>query len=147
MRLLLMVCIALLVSLSGCANRQKVAEEVLLAKKSGKEGITKVYRIPAAQAWDITRAVFLWEKVDEIDEHRLDNYVLASSGMQMVAFGTVIGVWIEPLDTSSTRITAISKFRGDCCPLTHLTPKRFFEKFDKGLKISESGRKLPIVAP
>lgn len=147
MRLMLMLCLAFLVFLGGCANRQKVAEEVLLAKKSGKEGVTKVYRIPADQAWDITRAVFLWKKVDEIDEHRLDNYVLASSGMQMVAFGTVIGVWIEPVDAAATRITAISKFRGDCCPLAHLTPRHFFEQFEQGLKIIESGRKLPIVAP
>lgn len=147
MKFVLMVVLATVVMMTGCASQQKISEEVLLAKKSGKEGITKVYQIPASQAWDITRAVFLWEKVDEIDEHRMDNYVLASSGMQMVAFGTVIGVWIEPLDTASTRITAISKFRGDCCPLTRLTPGQFFAKFDKGQQIIESGRTLPIVSP
>jgi hypothetical protein len=145
-----MLLVALLVAMmmaSGCASPQTLVDAVLLAKKTGTEGVARVYAMPSDQAWEIARAVFRWEKVDEVGEHRAENYMIASSGMKMVAFGTVIGVWIEPVELTTTRITVVSKYRGDCCPFSNLTADEFYKKFEKGVNIVRSGRTLPAVAP
>jgi hypothetical protein len=108
MKMLLVALLVAMMMASGCASPQTLVDAVLLAKKTGTEGVARVYAIPSDQAWEIARAVFRWEKVDEVGEHRAENYMIASSGMKMVAFGTVIGVWIEPVELTTTRITVVS---------------------------------------
>jgi len=131
----------------GCASRQTLSDKVILEKKSGTGGVTKSYPVSADQAWEITSSVFRWEKTDEVIENREENYMLASSGMKMAAFGSVMGVWIEPVDQITTKITVILKQRGNCCEFTNLTLKRFFQNFEKGVSIVKSGRKLPAISP
>jgi hypothetical protein len=58
-----------------------------------------------------------------------------------------MGVWIEPVDQVTTRITVIVKQRGDCCELTSLTTKRFFQRFEQGVTFVKNDRKLPITNP
>jgi len=129
---------------SGCASLPELKDEVIQARKSGREGEMRVYPVSVDQAWDITEAVFRWEKTDELEEHRQENYVITSSGMKSAAFGTVMGVWIEPVDMKSSRITVIARQRGDCCVLTNLTPPNFFKRFEQGVAIVKSGRRLPL---
>jgi hypothetical protein len=139
----LLAVIALMMMASGCASLQDLKGEVIQARKSG-EGAMKVYPVSADQAWDITEAVFRWEKTDELEENRAEHYVITSSGMKMAAFGTVMGVWIEPADRSNTKLTVITRQRGDCCTLTKLTAPRFFKRFEEGVVILKRGGKLPL---
>ncbi len=132
---------------TGCASLQELSHEVVKAGKAGNKGMAKVYPVDANQAWDITRAVFCWEKTDEIEEHRDENYVLTSTGMKMVAFGSVMGVWIEPADADNTRITVITKRRAQNDTFTKLTASTFHEKFVQGVNIVKSGKKLPVAPP
>jgi hypothetical protein len=147
MKKLFLAVLAVSLIVIGCASRQTLSDKVLLEKKSGNGGVTKIYPVSADQAWEITEAVFRWEKTDEVNENREENYMLASSGMKMAAFGSVMGVWIEPVDQTTTKITVIVKQRGNCCEFTNLTLKRFFQSFEKGVAIVTSGRKLPAISP
>jgi hypothetical protein len=147
MKKLIIAVLAVLMMTVGCASLQVLSDQVVQAKMAGKGGVTKVYPVSANQAWEIAEAVFRWEKADEVTENRKENYLVASSGMKMAAFGTVMGVWIEPVDQITTRLTVIVKQRGDCCELTSLTPKRFFQRFEQGVAYVKGGRKLPISNP
>jgi uncharacterized lipoprotein NlpE involved in copper resistance len=131
----------------GCANMQELSDCVIQERKAGKVGVTKVYPIPAVQAWAITEVVFRWEKTDEVAIHRTENYLITSTGMKMMAFGSVLGVWIEPVDLANTKITAIAKRRVDSDFFTNLTEATFFERFEQGLKIVQDGKELPVVSP
>jgi hypothetical protein len=143
----IMSMLAVVLLVGGCASMQELSDCVIQERKAGKVGVTKVYQIPADQAWEITEAVFRWEKTDEVAIHRTENYVLTSTGMKMMAFGSVLGVWIEPLDSASTKITAIAKRRVDSDIFTNLTEVTFFERFEQGFKIVKDGKKLPVVSP
>ena len=75
--------------MNSCASMQELSNDVMQQKKSGKAGVTRVYPIPADQAWDISRAVFRWEKVDGVDEHRKENYMITSTGNEND------GIWLS----------------------------------------------------
>jgi hypothetical protein len=139
----LLTVIAAIIMTSGCASLPDLKGEVIRARKSG-EGVMKAYPVSVDQAWDITGAVFRWEKTDELEENRAENYVITSSGMKMAAFGTVMGVWLEPTDRSNTKLTVITRQRGDCCVLTNLTAPHFFKRFEEGVAIVRNGGKLPL---
>jgi hypothetical protein len=132
---------------SACASLGDLTEEVIKARESGKEGITKVYPVNADEAWEITIAVFRWEKTDEVEEHRDRNYVITSTGMKMATFGSVMGVWIEPVDADHTKIKVITKRRVQSDTFTELTGTKFFKRFEQGMMIVKSGRKLPLTPP
>jgi hypothetical protein len=137
------IALMIMIMTSGCASLPDLKGEVIRARKSG-EGTVRVYPVSVDQAWDITEAVFRWEKTDELEEDRAGNYVITSSGMKMAAFGTVMGVWIEPADRSNTKLTVITRQRGDCCILTNLTAPHFFKRFEEGVAIVRRGGKLPL---
>jgi len=132
---------------SGCASLQELSREVIKARESGKEGVAKVYPVTREQAWDIARAVFCWEKTDEVMEHPEENYMITSTGMKMVAFGSVMGVWIEPVDADNTKITVITMRRVKNDIFTKLNEATFFERFEQGVNIVKSGKQLPVVSP
>ncbi len=144
---LLVFALSVFLLMSGCASMQELKSEVIKAKDSGKEGVTRVYPVTDNQAWDITRAVFRWEKTDEIEEYKKENYVIAGMGMKMVAFGSVMGVWIEPVDAGHTMLTVVTKRRVAGDIFTRLTAPRFYERFEQGVKIIKSGKELPVIPP
>jgi len=147
MKVLLAAVLAALMMAGGCVNKQKLADEVIRARKSGKEGVARVYSIPINEACAVSNAVFRWEQVDDVEDHSEEHFMIASSGMRMVACGTVMGVWMEAVDPKTTRITVLTRNRGDCWPFSRLTPDHFYSKFDQGLGIIRSGRALPVAAP
>jgi hypothetical protein len=71
--------------LGGCAS----LNDVVRAKESGTEGITKTYPVSAEQAWDIAKAVLHGEGSDAIEEHKNEGYMLTSSGINFYSYDTV----------------------------------------------------------
>lgn len=132
---------------AGCASRQNLADEIMKARRSGTAGTTKVYPVDTNQAWDIALAVFRWEKTDKVEEHRDENYVITSTGMEMALYGSVMGVWIEPADAAASRITVITKRRAEGERFTRLDAETFYWRFVQGMKFVKEGKKLPFVAP
>lgn len=127
---------------SGCSTMQDVVQ----AKESGREGVTQTYPVAPNQAWDIAKTVFRWEGADAIEEHRDQGYMLTSSGINLVSYGTVMGAWIEPAGPGS-KVTVVTKRRVQTNLFTTLTESTFHRRFGQAVDIVRSGRPLPPVAP
>lgn len=139
--------LAMILLVAGCASRQDLAAEILKARKAGASGLSRVYPVDTSQAWELSMAVFRWEKTDKVEEHRGENYMITSTGMEMAVYGSVMGVWIEPADTTASRITVITKRRAEGERFTRLDAETFYRRFDQGMKFLKEGKKLPFAAP
>ena len=80
--------------------------DVVQSKERGR-GTSKVYPVNADQTWEIAKTVFRWERTDAVEEHRSEGYMLASSGESLISWGTLTGVWVEPVNSDSTRVTRL----------------------------------------
>ena len=129
-----------LVWVMGCST----TSDVLKAKS---EGTSKVYPVNADKAWNITRTVFRWEGADAIEEHRDQNYMLTSSGMNLVSAGAVMGAWVDPVDKNNTKITVVTKRRLSLDVATTLTETTFHRRFAQAVEIVKAGKPLPATPP
>jgi hypothetical protein len=130
--------------LTGCAT----THDGVPTQKGGSEGISKVYPVNADQAWEIGKVVFGWEGRHAIEEHRDQGYMLSSSGMGLVAWGTVMGAWFEPVDEERTKVTVIIKRRVTVNPAaTTLKEESFHRRFAQAVEIVKKGQPLPLKAP
>lgn len=133
--LLIWVCI------TGCATMSDVVQ----SKERGR-GTSKVYPVNADQAWEIAKTVFRWERADAVEEHRSEGYMLTSSGESLISWGTVMGVWIEPVNNDSTKVTAVIKRKNPTDFLTPLTEVTFHEDFELAARI-KAGRSFTPAPP
>ena len=125
---------------TGCATMSDVI-------KSKDQGTVHVYPVSADKAWDIAKTVFRWEGSDAIEEHRSENYMLTSSGMNLITMGAVMGAWIEPIDNNSTKVTAVTKRRIATNLATTLTETTFHRRFAQAVAIVKAGNPLPLTPP
>ena len=131
---------ATLLWVTGCST----TSDVLKAKS---EGTSQVYPVSADQAWKIARTVFRWEGADAIEEHRDENYMLTSSGMNLVSAGTVMGAWVDPVDKNNTKVTVVTKRRLSTDIATTLTETTFHKRFAQAVAIVKAGKPLPASPP
>jgi hypothetical protein len=129
--------------LDGCSTM----DDVVRVKEAGKEGTTKIYPVTVDQAWEISKVVFRWEGSDAIEEHRSEGYMLTSSGINLVSWGTVMGAWIEPVDKDNTKVTVVTKRRVTVNIATTLTEGTYQKRFAQAVEIVKKGQPLPRVAP
>ena len=128
---------------SGCATMG----DVVSAKESGSEGTARNYNVGADKAWEIAKTVFRWEGADAIEEHRSENYMLTSSGMNLVSYGTVMGAWVEPIDPMNTKVTVVTKRKVQANLFTTLTEGTFHKRFEQAVMIVKKGEPLPRTPP
>ena len=126
---------------TGCATMSDVVQ----SKERGR-GTSKVYPVNADQAWEIAKTVFRWERTDAVEEHRSEGYMLTSSGESLISWGTVMGVWIEPVNNDSTKVTAVMKRKNPTDFLTPLTEDTFHEDFELAARI-KAGRSFSPAPP
>ena len=130
--------------MAGCAT----VNDVVAAKESGKEGLTKEYPVTQDQAWNIAKTVFRWEGADAIEEHRDQGYMLTSSGINLVSYGAVMGAWVDKGSAPPvTKVTVVTKRRVQTNFFTTLTEETFHRRFAEAVAIVQSGKQLPRVAP
>ena len=141
-RKILILALIFLVSIwiAGCATMSDVV-------RSKDQGIVQVYPVNSDQAWEIARTVFRWEGADAIEEHRKENYMLTSSGMNLVSYGAVMGAWVEPVDRYSTKVTVVTKRRLSTNIATTLTEATFHKRFAQAVEIIKAGKPLPLTPP
>jgi hypothetical protein len=137
------IVIAALLSCFGCASMS----DVVRVKESGKEGTVMEYPVTENQGWEIAKAVFRWEGADAIEEHRNENYMLTSSGPNLVSWGAVMGAWIEPIGPDNTKVTVVTKRRISVNIATTLTESTFHRRFAQGVEIVKKGEPLSRVPP
>ncbi len=134
--------LVILTGVVGCATLVDVIRE-----KDEGSGTVQVYSVTTDQAWEIAKAVFRWEGSDAIEEHRDKGYMLTSSGMNLVSFGTVMGAWIEPIPDQQTKVTVVTKRRVQTNIFTTLMESTFHRRFAQGVQIIKAGKPLPVLPP
>jgi len=124
------------------------AHDGVTTSKKTPEGISEVYPVDVDQAWEIAKVVFRWEGRRSIEEHRDQGYMLSSTGIGPVAWGTVMGAWLEPVDEDKTRVTVITKRWVPVNPdETRAKETSFLRRFAQAVKIVKKGEPLPFEAP
>lgn len=136
----MLVLLVVLVWITGCATMG----DVVTAKD---EGTSQVYPVSADQAWEIAKTVLRWEGSDAIEEHRAEGYMLTSSGLNLISWGAVMGVWVDPIDQNQTKVTAVTKRRIAINVATTLTETTFHKRFAQAVEIVKAGKPLPRVSP
>ena len=126
--------------LAGCATLADVVRDK-------NEGTAKVYPVTFDQAWTIAKAVFRWEGTDAIEEHKDERYMLTSSGMNLVTFGTVMGAWVDPQPDGQMKVTVVTKRRVQTNIFTTLTETTFHNRFAQAIEIIKAGKPLPVQPP
>ncbi len=124
------------ICLTGCAT----TGDVVRSKEQGR-GMSKVYPVNADQAWEIARTVFRWEGTESVEEHRSEGYMLTSCGGTAISWGRVMGVWIEPVNNDSTRVTVVIKKKNPIEVLAPLSEAAFHDDFEMAVRI-KAGRSL-----
>jgi hypothetical protein len=115
--------------------------------KDKEEGTVATYQIDKETAWDIAKTVLRWENCETIEENKLSNYMLTTVGQNFVSEGSLVGVWVEPLNDNETKITVVTKRKVQTNLATGLTETTFQDSFSKAVEIVKAGKPLPIEKP
>jgi hypothetical protein len=140
LKLIFASCLINFLTLSGCASMSDVL-------KSKDEGTVYVYNVNEEQAWKIAMTVLRWEDAETIEEHRDENYMLTTTGANLVSAGTLIGVWVEPVNDSDTKVTVVTKRKMQTNVATGLTETTFHKRYSQAVDIVKSGNSLPPEPP
>ncbi|HXG60653.1 MAG TPA: hypothetical protein VNO22_04725 [Planctomycetota bacterium] len=135
--------IGVLVILAGCVRG---VNAVLVAREKG-EGTAQVYPVDLEKAWNLSRSVLRWERADAIEEHKEGGYMLTTIGANYVSAGSVVGVWVESVDSGTTKVTVISRRRVATDMATGMTESRFHTLFARGVRLVQEGKPLPLTTP
>jgi hypothetical protein len=126
--------------LTSCASMSDVVD-------SKKDGTAMTYAIDQKRAWEITETILRWEGVEDIQDHKSENYILGSTGMNLVSYGSVVGVWVEPVSGGSMRVTVVSKRKVATGLVSGMKESTFHEYFKYALGQVKAGKPLPDSAP
>ncbi len=129
------------ICITGCATMRDVVQ----SKERG-EGMSKVYPVNADQAWEIAKAVFRWERTEALEEHRSEGYMLTSTEASPLSWGTIIGVWIEPVNNDHTRVTVVVKRKNPAEVSTPVTEAIFHDDFEIAVRM-KAGRSFAPAPP
>jgi predicted small secreted protein len=125
---------------AGCATMN----DVMIGKD---KGIARIYPVNADQAWEIAKDVFLWEGIDDLNEHRDKGYMLTGSVMNMASSRPVIEAWIEPVDENNTTVTIFINRGIDTNVATELTEAIFHKRFADAVEVITKRRLLHSKPP
>ncbi len=115
--------------------------------KDKDKGTSAQYNVSAEQAWDIAITVLRWERCETIEQHKNQNYMLTTVGRDFVSEGSLVGVWVEPVTSQSTKVTVVTKRKVSTNLATGLTETAFQRRFAQAVDIVKSGGTLPIEPP
>jgi hypothetical protein len=124
----------------GCATMSDVL-------KSKNDGTAEAYQVNSEQAWEIAMTVLRWEGCETIEEHRTLGYMLTTVDENVVSAGSLVGVWVEPLDAENTKVTIVTKRKDQTNIATGLTETTFQRRFAQAVQLVNSGKPVPIEPP
>ena len=110
---------------AGCAT---TFGDLVRSKEAG-EGMSRVYKVDADRAWEVAKRVSQWEGIGDIRENRAEGYMLIKSGADWYYKGTLIGVWIEPIDKDQSKVTVITKSRRSTDTIRRMSEVDFHKSF------------------
>ena len=102
--------------------------DVLTARDNG-EAVSEIYSVSENVAWEVAKKVVRQEGFGLIEEVRPEGYFLTSSDIGAFEHGALVGVWIEPVGKTKTKVSIISKRKVATNIFTKLTEEEFHEEF------------------
>ena len=114
---------------------------------SKDDGTAEVYPVGFDKAWDIATTVLRWEGAESIEHHKDKGYMVTQTSQNLVSSGALIGVWVDKIDNSHSKVTVVTKRKMATNIATGLTESTFHSKFAQAVDIVKSGQTLPIEAP
>ncbi len=114
---------------------------------SKDDGTAEIYPVGFDKAWDIATTVLRWEGAESIEHHKDKGYMVTQTSQNLVLAGALIGVWVDKIDNSHSKVTVVTKRKMATNIATGLTESTFHSKFAQAIKIVKSGKSLPIEAP
>jgi hypothetical protein len=120
----LVVIVSLGLTTAGCRSQESVRDAY-----DAHEGTSRVYPLPAAEAYDLALQVLEDEEIDELREFPREQYAIGGFGMTFISWGTWVGVWIDPVDAQHTEVTVVTKRKMATNIATVLTETTFHERF------------------
>lgn len=112
--------------LCSCAGKY----DIIRARENNSEGVSVIYEVNAKSSFAIAMKILQDEKCDISDSSTEKGLIFASTGVTGTSLGTVIGVWIEPVDEERSRVTVIIKRKVATNILAIiLTENKFHKKF------------------
>jgi hypothetical protein len=118
---------------TGCRSQDSVRDAY-----DAREGTSRVYPLPAAEAYDLALQVLEDEEIDELHEFPREQYAVGGFGMTFVSWGTWVGVWIDPVDAQHSEVTVVTKRKMATNVATVLTETTFHERYRE---LAGSGRR------
>ena len=100
-----------------------------MRSKEAGEGMSRVYNVNVDRAWEIAKRVSQWEGIGDIEENRAEGYMLIKSGADWYYKGTLIGVWIEPVDKDQCKVTVVTKAKRSADTFRRLGEGDFHKSF------------------
>jgi hypothetical protein len=93
-------------------------------------GTPAVYPVSEQQAWKITNTIL---KIDRpsapVEERRGEGYVLLKVSVSSLGSGTYIGVWVDPVSATETKVTFVRKQRVASDTIRAWTAEGFHRNF------------------
>jgi len=124
--------------LAGCAN---TFSDLVRSKEAG-EGMSRIYKVNAQRAWEIAKRVTQWEGIGDIRESQSEGYMLIKSGADWYYKGTLIGVWIEPIDKDQSKVTVVTKAKRSMDTLRRMSEIDFHKSFALFAQGAEIGSEI-----
>ena len=115
--------------------------------KDKKNGTHKVYPVNFEDAWEIAMTVLRWEDCETIEQHKTAGYMLTTVGQNFVSAGSVVGVWIDKVDSENSKVTIVTKRKVQTNLATGLTESTFHNSYAKAVNLFKEGKKLPFERP
>jgi predicted small secreted protein len=116
-------------------------------KDSKADGVAVTYPVDKDRAWDIAKKVLDWQGAGELEEHREQNYILTSTSMNLISYGSVVGVWFDPIGKESTKVTVLTRRRVAINLAPGMRESRFHDYYGYAVKEVKAGRTLPESSP
>jgi len=132
--------LALVLLLAGCLTLADVP-------RYKSEGRAETYPVTVDEAWTIARAVFRWGGADVIEEHRTEGYMLTTTGANVARRGTLMGAWVEPVDSTHTRVTVVMKRPMQTSVFITMTEAKFHQRFAESVDRLRAERPLQKPGP
>jgi len=111
--------------LAGCAN---TFIDLVRAKANG-EGMGRVYKVDRDRAWEVAKRIMQWEGIGEIEENESEGYMLVKSGADWYSKGTLVGVWIEPVEKGQSKVTVVTKAKRSTDTFRRMSEIDFHKSF------------------
>jgi hypothetical protein len=116
-------------------------------KDSKADGVAVIYPVDRDRAWDIAKKVLDWQGAGELEEHKAQNYILTSTPMNLISYGSVVGVWFDPVGKDGTKVTVLTRRRVAINIAPGMRESRFHDYYDYAVKEVKAGRALPESSP